>query len=96
MLLNILPEKGNLTTIRIVRRLREELSFSEEEHAQAEMKNLDDGLLAWKEGVVPDKTLEIGPQAAGVIRDALEKLDKADELTTEHLALCDEFEYTGE
>ena len=34
MLLGILPAEGDLTTIRIVRELREGLSFSETEHKQ--------------------------------------------------------------
>lgn len=32
ILLNILPKEGDFTTIKIIRKLREELSFSEEEH----------------------------------------------------------------
>jgi len=96
VLLNILPEQSSLATIRIVRELREELSFSEEEHAATNMRNVDDGRLMWDEGRVPDKAIEVGPKAAGVIRDALAKLDKSDELTMDHLDLCDEFEYTGE
>lgn len=96
VLLNILPERGNLTTIRIVRELREELSFSESEHETMNLRQLDDGRVMWDEGKVPDKGLDIGPQAANVIRDTLEKLDKDDDLTADHLGLCDEFEYTGE
>ena len=96
VLLNILPEQSSLATLRIVRELREGLSFSEEEHAASNMRNLDDGRLMWEEGKVPDKELDIGPKAASVIRDALEKLDQADELTMDHLDLCDEFEYTGD
>ena len=96
VLLNILPEQSSLATLRIVRELREELSFSEDEHKATQMRNLDDGRLMWEEGMVPDKGIEIGPKAANVIRDALAKLDEGDELTMDHLDLCDEFEYTGD
>lgn len=34
MLLGILPEKGDFTTLKLMRKLRETLSFSEEEHTQ--------------------------------------------------------------
>ena len=96
VLLNILPEQSSLATLRIVRELREGLSFSEEEHQATTMRNLDDGRLMWEEGMVPDKEIEIGPKAASVIRDALAKLDQSDELTMDHLDMCDEFEYTGD
>ena len=41
MLLGILPAESNLTTIRIVRELREGLSFSEGEHKDLQMVQKD-------------------------------------------------------
>ncbi|MFH1605036.1 MAG: hypothetical protein ABIH03_14150 [Pseudomonadota bacterium] len=93
MLLGILPAEGNLTTIRIVRELREGLSFSETEHKQLKFR-VDGGMMSWDEKAkVPDKVLDIGPKAAEVIREALGKLDKDQKLTADHLELVDLFEY---
>jgi hypothetical protein len=98
-LLNILPPEGDLTTIRIVRELRESLSFTEAELADAQIKmDETDGQVVtrWKQGSIPDKTIDIGPKAAELIRSALGELDKAKKLRPEHLVLIDMFEYGRE
>ena len=95
-LLSILPPEGDLTTIRIVRELREGLSFSEAEIADAQirMEQTDSGMVTrWQDGAIPDKVLDIGPRAVEVIRDALGELDKEKKLRAEHLDLVDLFEY---
>jgi len=92
VLVGILPPEGNLTTIRIVRELREALSFSEGEHADLQMQQ-QDGRIIWEEGAVPDKALDIGPKAQEVIRAAIKKLDDDKKLTPDHLELVDLFEY---
>ena len=94
MLLGILPAESNLTTIRIVRELREGLSFSEGEHGDLQMVQ-EDGRVIWQEGAVPDKVLDIGPKAQEVIREAIKKLDDDKKLVPDHLDLCDLFEYGG-
>ena len=94
VLLGILPPEGNLATIRIVRELREALSFSETEHADLQMVQ-EDGQIRWEEGAVPDRPIEIGAKGQEIVRDALAKLDKDEKLTADHLALCDTFEYEG-
>ena len=94
MLLGILPAESNLTTIRIVRELREGLSFSEGEHKDLQMVQ-DGQQLTWHEGAVPDKVLDIGPKAQEVIREAIKKLDDDKKLVPDHLELVDLFEYEG-
>ena len=94
VLLGILPPEGNLTTIRIVRELREGLSFSEGEHKDLQMVQ-DGQQLRWEEGAVPDKVLDIGPKAQEVIREAIKKLDDDKKLVPDHLELVDLFEYEG-
>jgi len=94
MLLGILPPEGDLTTIRIVRELREGLSFSEGEHADLQMKQVNNQV-TWQEGAVPDKVLDLGPKAVEVIRKAIKKLDDEKRLTEDHLELVGLFEYDG-
>ena len=95
VLVAILPPEGDLTTIRIVRELREGLSFSEAEHKDLQMTQVDNQV-RWEEGAVPNKKLDIGPKAAEVIRKAIKKLDDEKKLTPDHLELVDLFEYEGE
>jgi len=94
VLLGILPVESNLTTIRIVRELREGLSFTEGEHKGLQVRQ-EDGRLMWQEGAVPDKSLDIGPKGQEIIREALGKLDKDQKLNQDHLELVDLFEYEG-
>jgi len=94
MLLGILPPEGDLTTIRIVRELREGLSFSEAEHRDLQMKQ-EDNQVRWAEGAVPDKVLDIGPKGQEVIRETIKKLDDEKKLVEDHLELVDLFEYEG-
>jgi hypothetical protein len=46
VLLDALPKEGNLTTIKLVRQLRESLSFTEEEHTILQFK-VQDGQARW-------------------------------------------------
>ena len=92
VLVGILPPEGDLTTIRIVRELREGLSFSEAEHEDLQMKQ-ENNQIRWEDGAVPNKKLDIGPKAAEVIRAAIKKLDDEKKLTADHLELVDLFEY---
>ncbi len=47
LLLGLLPAEGDITTLRIIRTLREELSFTEQEHADLHLKQ-DEGRVTWE------------------------------------------------
>ena len=94
LLLGLLPAEGDLTTIRIVRTLREELSFNEEDHAKLNFRTIvvdDKSNLQWDDGVIEDKEFELGAKAQGVIVDALNKLEDAGKVTEQHISLFDKF-----
>jgi hypothetical protein len=89
-LLQTLPREGNLTQIRIIRKLREDLSFSEDEHKALGFTNKDDRLL-WRREGDPMKDIDIGETASTVIGERLKALDAAGKLTEDHLPLYDRF-----
>lgn len=91
LLLNILPKQGDLTTIRIVRKLREDLSFSEAEHAALQFEETGEKGLRWIKDADTPKEVEIGAKARNIIADVLTGLDKAKQLTEEHLPLYERF-----
>lgn len=68
-LLAILPEKGNLLTIKIVRELREELSFSEKEHKDFGIRTLGNNI-QWDDNAKP-KNVKIGDQGKELIEKSL-------------------------
>jgi len=92
-LLSILPPQGNLVTLRISRELMKELSFSEIEIKQAEIKYLPTGKVEWDpvagESLVKD--VEIGTVANAIIVEELVKAEKASKLRAQHLDLYEKF-----
>ena len=89
-LLMALPQEGDLTTIRIVARLRDELSFTEEEHAALGIEVADTGV-RWNPDVDPGREYEFGAKATEAIVKALTRLSETGKLTAQHLTVCDKF-----
>lgn len=90
MLLGLLPAEGDLTTLRIVRELREALSFDEAEHARLALRQEGDRVLWTDDGGT--KAVDIGAKARRLIADKLEQMNSDGKLTEQHLSLCDKFE----
>lgn len=90
LLLNILPKEGDVTTIRLVRQLRMDLSFSEEEHAQLHFIHGENGAISWTDGDL-SKEITVGPRARLLIAEVLRQLDTSKKLTPEYLDLYDAF-----
>lgn len=91
ILLHVLPKEGNLTTLRIVRELRESLSFSEKEHADYKIKFHENGMVTWDETCDFKKDIPIGNVAMSVISDQLKKMDREKTLMEDHLDIWDVF-----
>lgn len=90
VLLNLLPKEGDFTTLKIVRKLREDLSFSEDEHKALEFKQ-DNGSIQWNPNSDIPKEIPIGEKASDMIADVLKKLDKDKHLQEQHFALYEMF-----
>jgi hypothetical protein len=88
-LLNILPAEGDVVSLRIIRKLRENLGFTEEEIKTYEIKTAD-GQIMWKEnGYKID--IPIGEKATDIIKDAFNKLNREKKLREEMLPVYDLF-----
>lgn len=89
-LLGILPEQGDFVTLKIVRKLREELSFSEEE---IKILNLvsQDGQVRWEGEKDPNKDVQIGEKATDVIVEVLKKLNNDKKLIQQQYSLYEKF-----
>lgn len=88
-LLNGLPVKGDITTIRIVRKLREQLSFTEVEHNRHNFRN-EGELLRWDHAAEAAE-MNFGHKAKSIIIEVLEKASVDGNLTEEHISLWDKF-----
>ena len=96
LLLGLLPEKSDFTTLKIVMELRAALSFSEQEHKDFKIKEVpgEDGkgsFVQWEQEADKPKDISIGTVARDIITKALKDLDTKKQLTVEHMSLYERF-----
>jgi len=91
ILLNILPKEGNFATLKINRKLRESMSFDEEELKLLDFQDKGEGRVEWKQDAVGEKDIPIGEKATDIIIDALKKLNDDKKLTDEHYSVYEKF-----
>jgi len=98
-LLGLLPAENNFVTLKIIRKLKEDLSFSEDEIKQFEIKAENDRMF-WnvkvENNLMPDgKEIAIGEKASDIIVEALKKLDESKKLAERHVSLYEKFVAAG-
>lgn len=78
LLNNIPPQTGDITCIRIVRKLREDLSFSDEDYKLPLELKLDKKTqnYKWNTQADPMKDVEIGDKAMEIVVDAVKMFTK--------------------
>lgn len=79
-LLAVLPVEGSFLTLKIVRRLRDALSFSEAEHKDFGLRE-SGGMFLW--GRSENRMFRFGPKALEVIKTTIVALDSAGKLPAE-------------
>lgn len=89
-LLSVLPKEGDFLTLKLVRQVREDLTFSEAEHEALKFETRDDGGLHWQDGVAP-KTFTLGKKTTEMIVQALKAADRGKKLTEDHLSVYEKF-----
>jgi len=89
-ILQILPKEGNFVTLNIVRDLQKSLAPSEEEFKEFEIKQVGEQT-TWNEKGIVDKEIKIGEKSTDIIIEALEKLDKENKLTPQHMSVYEKF-----
>ena len=88
ILLGIIPQQGDFTTLKIIRNMRDELSFSEEEHEKLKFRQ-EAEMTYWEEEL--EKEINFGDKATGIITDAFKKLSEQKKLRIEHMELYEKF-----
>jgi len=86
ILLNILPKEGDFTTLKIVRKMRENLSFTEEEHKALKFVQ-DESSVKWDNAADVPREINFGEKATDIIVSALKKLNTDKKLTEQHYDL---------
>ncbi len=88
--LGVLPKEGDFLTLKIIRKLQDELSFTEEEIKELEIVQ-SNGQIKWSAEKDVGKEIEIGEKANDVIVLALSKLNDQKKLQLEHMDIYDMF-----
>ena len=92
MILQVLPETGSFITIKVVRKLREDLSASEKEYKHLGItEDAETGRVNWDQTKDKLKEVEIGEIASEMIKKKLKEMDSAEELTPNHESLYEMF-----
>lgn len=104
-LLGILPKEGNFLTLKIIRKLKEDLSFTEAEHKLYQFKNSGESFvdvdgsvsvvpansIRWNGDVDQNREFDFGVKATEAVVEALKELDKAKKLQEAHISLYEKF-----
>lgn len=91
ILLNILPKEGDITALRILRTLKEELSFSEDEHKELQFRTGENGLIEWLQSADKPKDVGLGEKARDIVAAELRKLNDQKRLQDMHIPLYERF-----
>jgi len=87
-LLGLLTNKGDSTTLKIVREMREELSFTPKEHEALQFKPTPDGKVTWNEIPEVEYNYEgIHEIIIEKVKTELRKMEETGELILDHLSL---------
>lgn len=90
----VLPREANFTAIKMIREVREALSFSDSDHKKIDLKYHANGSIRWsqlKAKLLKKKKVEIAPTICELIKESLKELDKQNKLTEDHIELFDMF-----
>jgi hypothetical protein len=89
----LLPKEGSFTNLKLIREAKEVLSFTDKEHKRLKFKQLPGGSVQWdtQDPKVDSVEIKLGEVATGLIKKALENLDKAEKLEERHFSLYEKF-----
>lgn len=90
VLLSILPKEGNILTVRVVRELRKDVEFTEDELKKFSLQ-VENQKTVWDRNADAEVEIEISESQCGIIKGALKQLDDLKKLTQDHVSLYDKF-----
>ena len=89
-LLRLLPEKGNLLTLRIVRDAQNQISFTAAEHNSIGFTH-ENGTAKWDTARDPHKNIDLPSAAIDILVAEFKRLTDTTTLTLTHLPLDERF-----
>ncbi len=90
-LLGTIPQEANYLDMKILRKFRESLSFTEAEQKLLEMRTAEGNKVHWKAENDPNKAVYFGRRMEAIIVESLQKLNQENKLTEAHMSLYEMF-----
>ncbi len=87
---NLLPAEANFLTLKLMRTLREDLSFSDDEIKTLKIRQEGDQV-KWDESNVSTKDVKVGETMLNMLTEILKKLNDENKLTNEHFSIYEKF-----
>jgi len=84
------PMRGGFAALGLLRKFKEDLSFSEKEHKELELRS-DGDMMQWNPQKAKDKEVEVGDVVRGMIVQRFKELDEQQVLTEDHLFVIEKF-----
>src|SRR3990167_4316571 len=91
MLYSLLPKTGDVVSLRTIRDLQHELSFSDAERTAINLEIKPNGLVSWKLEAEFEKDVLFSDFAINIVCEALTQADKRKSLGIEFLDVYDRF-----
>ena len=88
--LNLLPQEGTFTNLKLIRVAREELSFNEEENKALSFQQNGEQVV-WNQEATILKEVNLGEVVSLMLVDALKKLNDEEKLQEQHFSLYEKF-----
>jgi len=89
MILGILPKQADLVSIKIIEDLRRNVGFSQKELDDSKIKSLPNGNFSWEKDF--EKEIKVTNRAAEIIKENLNKLSEAKNVSAYHLSIFEKF-----
>lgn len=91
LLFDVLPERGDFTTLKIVNDLRMQLAPSEKDIKEFEIKTEGNSVKWNTKGIDTYKEIEIGEKGEDIIISRLKEINDKKELSGKHYSLYEKF-----
>ena len=85
------PQAGRYDALKLVRKFREDLSFSETEIKNINLKSEDGQGFKWDNKEGTDKDVPINEVVQNIIKKQFEKLDREERLQEDHMPIYEKF-----
>jgi len=91
-ILQVLPKEENFATLKLVRKIADNIGLTESEFAEWEIKeDVEKKLMTWKEDTDTTKEYTFGEKSFSIIRNALKKLDREKKITNQFFNTYEKF-----